>query len=115
MSSESEAVAMGSQGSHRMPKIQLTNWFERGRRVLRVLGTFDADASRELGEELGRGEGHEVVIDVSLVRGLDDVGVVRLAQLAQRDPSGSIALRGLNTHQRRILRYLGTNLSDVHE
>jgi len=96
---------------HVMSGIHLSHWIEQGRRVLRVLGTFDADAAVRLLQEIRRDGEREIVIDVALVRGLDEVGVAALARLAGDDHR--IALRGLSTHQHRILRYLGAGLSDL--
>lgn len=94
-----------------MSRIHLSHWVERGRRVLRLLGPFDADAAGGLLQEIRRAGEREIVIDVALVRGLDEVGVAALARLAGGDRR--IALRGLSTHQHRILRHLGAGLSEL--
>ncbi|HSD20131.1 MAG TPA: STAS domain-containing protein [Anaeromyxobacter sp.] len=96
-----------------MSGIHLNRWVEGGRRVLRLLGTFDADAARELLGHIHRESERDFVIDVSLVRGFDEVGVATLARLVGSSEHRRIALRGLSTHQLRILRYLGVELSEV--
>ena len=96
-----------------MAGFQLKRWVEGGRRVLRLLGTFDGVAARELLSHLQSEEEREIVIDVSLVRGFDEVGVAALARLVETSADRRIALRGLSTHQLRILRYLGAGLSGM--
>ncbi len=96
-----------------MPGIHVKHWIEGGRRVLRLLGTFDGGAAREILELLrGQGAG-DIVIDVALVREFDEVGVAALARLVECSDQRRIALRGLSGHQLRILRYLGAGLSSV--
>lgn len=80
------------------------------RRVLRLLGTFDGRAAARLLEEIRQANGSDLVIDVGFVRGLDEVGLATLARLAG-DGGPRIALRGLSSHQQRILRYLGAELA----
>jgi hypothetical protein len=94
-----------------MRNLSLSRFTEAGRRVLRVLGTFDADAARELIAEVCRDPAREVVVDVALVRGFDEVGVAALARLVRLGGGRKVTLRGLSTHQLRILRYLGLELS----
>jgi anti-anti-sigma regulatory factor len=96
-----------------MAGFQLKRWVEGGRRVLRLLGTFDGAAARELLSHLQSEEEREIVVDVSLVRGFDEVGVAALARLVETSADRRIALRGLSTHQLRILRYLGVGLSEM--
>jgi anti-anti-sigma regulatory factor len=96
-----------------MAGIHVKQWTEAGRRVLRLLGTFDAAAASELMERLRCEPERDVVIDVALVRGFDEVGVAALARLVQGDRQHRIALRGLSGHQLRILRYLGAGLCGV--
>ena len=96
-----------------MAGIHLNRWIEGRRRILRLLGTFDATAARELLAHVHREEERDIVIDVALVRGFDEVGVAALARLVQGSGDRRIALRGLSTHQLRILRYLGAGLSEV--
>ena len=96
-----------------MSRIQLSSWVERGRRVVRVLGTFDAEAAGLLLEEVRREAEREIVIDVALVRGLDEVGVATLARLAGQGAGRRVALRGLSTGQHRLLRYLGAGLAEL--
>ncbi|HYS79426.1 MAG TPA: STAS domain-containing protein [Anaeromyxobacteraceae bacterium] len=96
-----------------MAGIRLNRWIEGGRRVLRLLGTFDGAAARELLTQIQLEAEREIVIDVALVSGFDEVGVAALARLAESSDERRIALRGLSTHQLRILRYLGAGLSQV--
>ena len=96
-----------------MAGFQLKRWVEGGRRFLRLLGTFDAAAARDLLRHLQSEVEREIVIDVSFVRGFDEVGVAALARLVETRAERRIALRGLSTHQLRILRYLGASLSEM--
>lgn len=96
-----------------MAGIHVKSRTDGGRRVLRLLGTFDGGAARELMERLRCEPERDIVIDVALVRGFDEVGVAALARLAEGDRRHRIALRGLSEHQLWILRYLGAGLSEV--
>ena len=96
-----------------MAGVHLNRWIEGGRRVLRLLGTFDGAAARELWTHLRREDERDIVIDVAFVRGFDEVGVAALARLVEGNDDRRITLRGLSTHQLRILRYLGAGLSQV--
>ncbi len=96
-----------------MAGIHLNRWIEGGRRVLRLLGTFDGAAARELLTHIQHEAERDIVIDVALVSGFDEVGVAALARLVESSDKRRIALRGLSTHQLRILRYLGAGLSQV--
>jgi len=96
-----------------MAGIHVKHWIEGGRRVLRILGTFDGEAARDLLDQLRCDRGGDIVIDVALVRDFDEVGVAALARLVEGSRHRRIALRGLSAHQLRILRYLGAALSDV--
>jgi anti-anti-sigma regulatory factor len=96
-----------------MTGIHVKHWIEGGRRVLRVLGTFDGEAARDLLDRIRSGPERDLVIDVALVRDFDEVGVAALARLVECSEGYRIALRGLSAHQLRILRYLGTGLSTV--
>jgi anti-anti-sigma regulatory factor len=96
-----------------MAGIHAKHWIEGGRRVMRLIGTFDAEAAREVLERLRGETEREIVIDVALVREIDEVGVAALARLVACGGRRRIALRGLSAHQLRILRTLGAGLSDV--
>ena len=96
-----------------MAPTHVKHWIEGGRHVLRLVGAFDAEAARELLQELQRVAEGDIVVDVGLVRGCDEAGVVALARLAESSQGYRIALRGLSAHQLRILRYLGARLSNV--
>ena len=93
--------------------IQLSRWAEGGRRMLRLLGTFDGEAVRELLDDIHAEPERDIVVDVSLVRGFDEVGVAALARLVEATEDHRIAIRGLSTHHLRILRYLGSALSSI--
>jgi len=95
-----------------MTGIRLTHSIEGSRRVLRLLGTFDGSAAREvLGFIRSEPEMRDIVIDVAGVRGFDEVGVAALARLSDSIEMCRIALRGLSAPQLRILRYLGRDSS----
>ncbi len=94
-----------------MSGIQVDRWFEQGRQVLRLLGTFDGEAADHLLAQLSLEQERSIVIDVALVRGLDEVGVATLARLAESGDERRITLRGLTRHQHRILRHLGAALA----
>lgn len=96
-----------------MEHLRMSRWVEGGRRVLRLLGSFDAPAARELLGRIREASEREIVIDVGLVRDLDEVGVAALARLVHGHDARRIALRGLSVHQLRILRHLGAGLSRV--
>jgi anti-anti-sigma regulatory factor len=96
-----------------MAGLRLKRWVEDGRRVLRLLGMFDGTAARDLLSHVQAEVEQEIVIDVSFVRGFDEVGVAALARLVQTSTHRRIAVRGLSTHQLRILRYLGASLSEL--
>jgi anti-anti-sigma regulatory factor len=96
-----------------MAGMHLNRWIEGGRRVLRLLGTFDGDAAHRLLALIHEESEHDIVIDVALVRGFDEVGVATLARLVESSSDRRIALRGLSAHQLRVLRYLGAGLSEV--
>lgn len=93
-----------------MSGIHFSHWIDRGRRVLQVLGTFDGHAAIRLLDEIHRARERDLVVDVALVRGLDEVGLATLARLADGGDR-RIALRGLSSRQQRILRYLGAELA----
>ena len=96
-----------------MSGFHLNRWIEGGRRVLRLIGTLDGTAARKLLGRVQSEREHDIVIDVGSVRGFDEVGVAALARLVETSGHRRIALRGLSTHQLRILRYLGAGLSQV--
>lgn len=95
-----------------MTGFHLNRWIEGGRRVLRLLGTFDGASADALLRQIRRESDRNIVVDVTLLRGFDEVGVAALARLVHRS-DGRIALRGLSLHQLRVLRYLGVALSGV--
>jgi hypothetical protein len=68
-------------------------------------GTFDAPAPERVARELQAAAGLEVRIDLTQVRDFHDFGVAVLARalVARR----RVDVRGLRTHQIRLLKYLG--------
>jgi len=78
---------------------------EGGRVVIHADGTFDVPAAERVARELRDAEGLEVRVDLTQVRDFHDFGVAVLARaLASRR---QVSVRGLRTHQIRLLRYLG--------
>ncbi len=79
--------------------------------TIRVDGVFDGATAWELRHTLENSAhgGRTVVLDFSRVREFYDFGVSVLAySLAQRSRSlPRVLLRGLRTHQHRMLRYFG--------
>lgn len=73
--------------------------------VIQADGTFDVPAAERVARELSAAEGLEVRVDLTRVRDFHDFGVAVLARaLASRR---QVSVRGLRTHQIRLLRYLG--------
>jgi anti-anti-sigma regulatory factor len=83
---------------------------EQGPLVIEADGTFDVRAAEQVAQALdGATAGLEVRIDLTQVRDFHDFGVALLARaLARR----RVAVRGLRTHQIRLLRYLGVDADD---
>ncbi len=96
-----------------MAGIRLNRWIEGGPHILRLLGTLDGAAAREFLTPIRREARRDIVLDAALVRGFDEVGVDALARLVDSSEGRRTALRGLSTHQLRILRFLGARLSQV--
>jgi len=78
---------------------------ERGPLVIQAHGTFDLSEAERVTHALEDATaGREVRIDLSQVRDFHDFGVAVLARaLARR----RVTVRGLRTHQIRLLKYLG--------
>jgi anti-anti-sigma regulatory factor len=91
----------------------------RGPLVIQANGTFDVPAAERVARELQQAAEVEVRIDLTQVRDFHDFGVAVLARaLASRR---QVDVRGLRTHQIRLLRYLGIDavseparLGDAH-
>jgi hypothetical protein len=80
---------------------------QAGRAPLVILadGTFDVPAAERVARELRDAADLEVRIDLTRVRDFHDFGVAVLARaLAARR---QVDVRGLRTHQIRLLKYLG--------
>ncbi len=91
-----------------MPAWTVEREREDGRLVLRVKGNFDRAAASELRDLLTPAEGEaEVVLDFSLVRQFEDLGVAALARLLAETGARRIGIRGLRQHQVRLFRYIG--------
>jgi hypothetical protein len=78
---------------------------EKGPFVIEADGTFDVPAAERVARALdGATAELEVRIDLSQVREFHDFGVAVLGRaLARR----RVSVRGLRTHQIRLLKYLG--------
>ena len=85
--------------------------------VIQADGTFDVFAAERVARAIREAPGLEVRVDLTRVRDFHDLGVAALAKaLASRR---QVQVRGLRTHQIRLLRYLGIDaepagLSDAH-
>lgn len=87
--------------------------------VIHADGTFDVPAAERVARAIQAANGLDVRVDLTQVRDFHDFGVAVLARaLATRR---QVEVRGLRTHQIRLLRYLGidaigepTPLSDAH-
>jgi anti-anti-sigma regulatory factor len=86
---------------------------EGGRRILWLRARLDADTAAELLARLREVPERDIIVDVGLVREVDEVGVAALARLAGASGDPRIVLRGLSARQLRILRHLGAGLSQV--
>jgi len=92
---------------------------ECGQVLIQAEGTFDVPAAERVARQLMEAAGLQVRIDLTQVRDFHDFGVAVLARaLATRR---QVDVRGLRTHQIRLLRYLGIeavhdapHLSDAH-
>jgi anti-anti-sigma regulatory factor len=87
--------------------------------IILANGTFDVPAAERVARELQAAAGLEVRIDLTQVRDFHDFGVAVLARalVARRQ----VDVRGLRTHQLRLLKYLGidalaepAHASDAH-
>ncbi len=85
--------------------------------VILANGTFDVPAAERVAREIQDAPGLEVRVDLTQVRDFHDFGVAVLARaLAKRH----VEVRGLRTHQIRLLKYLGIDaepaapVGDVH-
>lgn len=83
--------------------------------LVQVEGTFDAVAAREVRARLrALPPDAQVVVDFGSVREFLDVGVAFMAPWFLEDHAQPVAIRGLREHQRRLFRYFGVNLDEVH-
>jgi STAS domain len=75
--------------------------------LIRLDGVFDGPAARRVEATLARARpGTRFRIDLTHIREFHDFGVMVLANAVTRCPV-MVALRGLRTHQIRLLRYFG--------
>jgi hypothetical protein len=81
----------------------------RGEVVIRIAGTFDAQAASRLSTWLGEvPPDGRLVLDFTAVRDCYDFGLAAVAgELAARE---GLTVRGLTRHQERMLRYFGVEL-----
>jgi anti-anti-sigma regulatory factor len=80
----------------------------RGEVLIELDGVFDVPAAKRLAGALERASRGEVVrIDLARVASFEDFGLALLAQALRETRAARVALRGLRTHQLRILRYFG--------
>ena len=82
----------------------------RGEVVIRIVGTFDAQAASRLSTWLGEVPlDGRLVVDFTEVRDFNDFGLAAVAgELAAHE---ALVVRGLTRHQERVLRYFGVDLS----
>jgi hypothetical protein len=79
--------------------------------VVRFDGVFDMAAAENALKVLAQvPAGSEIYIDLTQVREFHDRGVALLAE-GLANSSRRVAVRGLGTHQYRMLRYMGVNPS----
>ena len=79
--------------------------------VVRFNGVFDMAAARHALDALAQAPAEsEIYIDLTQVREFHDHGVVLLAE-GLASFSRRVAVRGLGTHQYRMLRYMGVDPS----
>jgi anti-anti-sigma regulatory factor len=78
---------------------------EVGVMIIEMDGTFDVPAAQRVALALQEAGEREVRIDLTHVRDFHDFGVALLAKaMAGRR---QVSVRGLRTHQVRLMRYLG--------
>jgi hypothetical protein len=88
----------------------IVNQMEPQRQVIRMEGTFDLPAARQVAAALEAAPaGQEVRLDLTRVREFHDFSVAVLARALQ---GRRVDVRGLRTHQVRLLRYLGVEMAD---
>jgi hypothetical protein len=74
--------------------------------IIVVEGVFDGPAARRVEAQLAREQaGARILLDLSKVREFHDFAIGILALVLARVPG--VAVRGLRTHQLRMLRYFG--------
>lgn len=83
---------------------------QAGTMIIEMNGTFDVPAAQFVAEQLQIAGERDVRIDLTHVREFHDFGVALLAKaLAGRH---RVSVRGLRTHQVRLMRYLGIESAD---
>ena len=81
---------------------------DRGELLIQLDGVFDVPAAKRLGRALEQARpGAAIRVDAARVTSFDDFGLALLAQALGETRASRVALRGLRTHQLRILRYFG--------
>jgi anti-anti-sigma regulatory factor len=77
--------------------------------ILRFEGTFDGVAARRVEVALARAEaGDRLLVDLTEVRDFHDFGIAVLGRALTRTRA-EVKLRGLRSHQLRVLRYFGVD------
>lgn len=78
--------------------------------VVELEGAFDVPAAKRVGGLLERARpGDAIRIDAARVSAFEDFGLAVLAQALGETRAARVALRGLRSHQLRILRYFGVD------
>jgi anti-anti-sigma regulatory factor len=93
-----------------MHKIEETQ--EDGKVTIRVTGALDSEAALLVRERIIAAlTGATVAIDLTQAQPVQDSALAVLAELMRAAGNGQLSLRGLGTHQERILGYMGVNSS----
>jgi hypothetical protein len=88
----------------------IVSQLEPQRKVIQMEGTFDLPAAERVALALQAAPaGQEVRLDLTRVREFHDFSVAVLARALQ---GRRVDVRGLRTHQLRLLRYLGVEMID---
>jgi len=101
---------LGEGRRHRGEEDMIVNVMEPQRKVIQMEGTFDLPAAKEVEAALQSAPaGLEVRLDLTRVREFHDFSVAVLARALQ---GRRVDVRGLRTHQLRLLRYMGVEMID---
>jgi hypothetical protein len=101
---------LGEGRRHRGEEDMIVNAMQPERKVIQMEGTFDLPAAKEVAAALEAAPaGLEVRLDLTRVREFHDFSVAILARAIQ---GRRVDIRGLRTHQLRLLRYMGVEVVD---